>query len=119
MLAFFVNYLPTPLVLLTDSSGNQAVHIAPEAFKVASAEFPDQIEFWQNALPGKLKGQLASVCTSSSQRRIPLFNSAFSVFSFPVLRFSASMAKVLMSQLTQMLKLLAALRVWVHAKTRQ
>ncbi|KXN82588.1 hypothetical protein AN958_02439 [Leucoagaricus sp. SymC.cos] len=59
--SFFINYLPTPLALLTDSRGNQAVHIAPEAFTVASAEFPDQIDFWQNALPGKLKGQLASL----------------------------------------------------------
>lgn len=56
-----MNYLPIPLVLLTDSSGEQAVHIAPEAFSVASAEFPDQLDVWQNTLPGKLKGQLASV----------------------------------------------------------
>jgi hypothetical protein len=46
---------------LTDAQGNQAVHIAPEALTVASAEFPDEIDFWQNALQGKLKGQLASV----------------------------------------------------------
>lgn len=59
--SFFINYLPTPLVLLSDSSGNQAVHIAPEAFTVASAEFPDQVDFWQNALPGHLKGQLESL----------------------------------------------------------
>jgi len=50
------------LVLLSDSCGKQAVHIAPEAFAVASAEFPDQIDFWQDALPGDLKGQLESVC---------------------------------------------------------
>jgi hypothetical protein len=47
---------------LTDSSGNQAVHIAPEAFQVASAEFPDEIDVWQKALPGGIKGGLASVC---------------------------------------------------------
>jgi len=46
------------LVLLSDCCGKQAVHIAPEAFAVASAEFPDQIDFWQDALPGDLKGQL-------------------------------------------------------------
>ena len=54
-LGAFVNYLPTPLVLLTDSQGNQNVHIAPEAFAVASAEFPDQINVWQDATQGKLE----------------------------------------------------------------
>ncbi|KAF8649153.1 hypothetical protein AX16_005951 [Volvariella volvacea WC 439] len=57
----FVNYLPIPLSLLTDSDGTQNVHIALEAFDVASAEFPDQIDVWQNALPGQLKGKLASL----------------------------------------------------------
>ncbi|PFH48702.1 hypothetical protein AMATHDRAFT_149320 [Amanita thiersii Skay4041] len=57
----FVNYLPIPLTLLTDSNGDQNVHIAPEAFTVASAEFPDQIDFWQNALPGNLKGKLETL----------------------------------------------------------
>ena len=56
-----MSYLPTPLVLLTDKFGFQTVHIAPEAFTVASAEFPDEIQTWQNALPGALKGKLASV----------------------------------------------------------
>ncbi|PPQ65798.1 LOW QUALITY PROTEIN: hypothetical protein CVT26_000383 [Gymnopilus dilepis] len=59
--SLFLNFLPTPLVLLTDSNGAQNVHIAPEAFQVASAEFADETEFWQNALPGSLKGQLASL----------------------------------------------------------
>ncbi|TRM58929.1 hypothetical protein BD626DRAFT_510149 [Schizophyllum amplum] len=51
----FVNYLPTPLVLLTDSEGVQNVHIAPEAFSVASLEFPDQIDVWQEAVGGELE----------------------------------------------------------------
>ncbi|KAL1739971.1 hypothetical protein HDZ31DRAFT_48432 [Schizophyllum fasciatum] len=51
----FVNYLPTPLVLLTDSEGEQSIHIAPEAFDVASLEFPDQIDAWQDAVNGSLK----------------------------------------------------------------
>ncbi|KJA21567.1 hypothetical protein HYPSUDRAFT_55453 [Hypholoma sublateritium FD-334 SS-4] len=59
--ALFLNFLPVPLVLLTETNGAQNVHIAPEAFQVASAEFPDQISVWQNALPGALKGQLASL----------------------------------------------------------
>ena len=46
---------------LTDARGAQAVHIAPEAFAVASVEFADEIQVWQNALPGALKGKLASV----------------------------------------------------------
>ncbi|KAK7685580.1 hypothetical protein QCA50_011447 [Cerrena zonata] len=57
----FLTFLPTPLVLLTDSHGAQAVHIAPEAFTVASREFADQIDVWQNALPGNLKGKLESL----------------------------------------------------------
>ncbi|KIM38039.1 hypothetical protein M413DRAFT_448078 [Hebeloma cylindrosporum] len=59
--SLFTNYLPTPLALLTDSHGFQSVHISPEAFSVASAEFPDQIDVWQNALPGPLKGKLATL----------------------------------------------------------
>ena len=59
--SLFLTFVPLPLVLLTDAQGNQAVHIAPEAFTVASAEFADEITFWQDALPGKLKGQLESV----------------------------------------------------------
>ena len=60
-LALFLTFLPTPLVLLTDSAGHQSVHIAPEAFDVATAEFKDEVQFWQNALPGSLKGKLSSV----------------------------------------------------------
>ncbi|EJF59301.1 hypothetical protein DICSQDRAFT_156307 [Dichomitus squalens LYAD-421 SS1] len=59
--SLFVNYLPTPLVLLTDDAGHQSVHIAPEAFTVATAEFADEVQTWQDALPGALKGQLASL----------------------------------------------------------
>nr|GAT56785.1 predicted protein [Mycena chlorophos] len=59
--SLYISYLPTPLVLLTAEDGSQHVHIAPEAFTVASAEFPDQIDFWQDALPGELKGQLATL----------------------------------------------------------
>ncbi|KAJ7346724.1 hypothetical protein DFH08DRAFT_914726 [Mycena albidolilacea] len=59
--SLYISYLPTPLVLLTSEDGSQNVHIAPEAFTVASAEFAEQIEFWQDSLPGDLKGQLASL----------------------------------------------------------
>ncbi len=61
-LAFYTNFLPIPLVLLTEKDGSQNVHIAPEAFDVATAEFPDQIDVWQNALPFGLKGNLKAVC---------------------------------------------------------
>ncbi|PPR00180.1 hypothetical protein CVT24_005078 [Panaeolus cyanescens] len=57
----FTNFLPIPLTLITEADGSQNVHIAFEAFTVASAEFPDQIDVWQNALPGPLKGQLESL----------------------------------------------------------
>ncbi|TFY76408.1 hypothetical protein EWM64_g7604 [Hericium alpestre] len=57
----FLTFIPTPLVLLTESSGQQNVHIAPEAFQVATAAFGDEISFWQDSLTGKLKGHLASL----------------------------------------------------------
>ncbi|PPQ97377.1 hypothetical protein CVT26_006611 [Gymnopilus dilepis] len=47
--------------LITASDGTQNVHIAPEAFDVASSEFKDALDFWQDALPGHLKGQLSSL----------------------------------------------------------
>ncbi|KAL7277149.1 hypothetical protein ACG7TL_008995 [Trametes sanguinea] len=59
--SLFLTFLPTPLVLLTDAAGNQSVHIAPEAFDVATAEFGTEVTVWQDALPGGLKGQLASL----------------------------------------------------------
>ena len=62
--ALFVNYLPTPLVLLTDKRGLQTIHIAPEAFSVATAQFKDEIQFWQDALHGDFKGKLESVSPS-------------------------------------------------------
>ncbi|KAH9916995.1 uncharacterized protein BXZ73DRAFT_105687 [Epithele typhae] len=59
--SLFVSYLPTPLTFITDAKGRQSVHIAPEAFSVATAEFSDEISVWQNALPGALKGKLDSL----------------------------------------------------------
>ncbi|KAK0212757.1 hypothetical protein DFS33DRAFT_1249679 [Desarmillaria ectypa] len=59
--SLYVSYIPTPLVLLSDTTGAQHVHIAPEAFSVASAEFGDEIEYWQKRLPGTLKGKLESL----------------------------------------------------------
>ncbi|KAG6885736.1 hypothetical protein C0993_010563 [Termitomyces sp. T159_Od127] len=46
----FINYLPIPLVLLTEPDGTQNVYIAPEAFAVASVEFADEIQLWQDSL---------------------------------------------------------------------
>ncbi|KAL0956526.1 hypothetical protein HGRIS_002667 [Hohenbuehelia grisea] len=59
--SLYLTYLPLPLVLLTESDGTQGVFIAPEAFAVATAEFGPEVSFWQDALPGKLKGRLASL----------------------------------------------------------
>ncbi|KAJ3746733.1 hypothetical protein DFH05DRAFT_1394856 [Lentinula detonsa] len=56
----FLNFLPIPLVLLTDSDGTQSVHIAPEAFAVTSAEFLDEIDVWQEALPPAIPLQTVS-----------------------------------------------------------
>ncbi|KAF8345916.1 hypothetical protein F5887DRAFT_1061550 [Amanita rubescens] len=57
----YITYLPLPLVLLTEEDGSQNMYIAPEAFSVASAEFKGDIQFWQNALPGQLKGELSTL----------------------------------------------------------
>ncbi|KAG5641475.1 hypothetical protein DXG03_005115 [Asterophora parasitica] len=57
----FVNYLPIPLSLITAKDGSQNVHISPEAFTVATAEFPDQIQFWQDSLKWPLTGKLQSL----------------------------------------------------------
>ncbi|KAF8967856.1 hypothetical protein BDZ97DRAFT_1801579 [Flammula alnicola] len=59
--SLYITYIPLPLVLLTAADGSQNVHIAPEAFKVASNEFKDEVEFWQQSLPGRLKGKLATL----------------------------------------------------------
>ncbi|KAG6832421.1 hypothetical protein H0H87_001581 [Tephrocybe sp. NHM501043] len=59
--SLYVTYLPIPLVLLTNSDGTQNVYIAPEAFKVATAEFGEDIQFWENALSGELNGKLSSL----------------------------------------------------------
>ena len=52
-----MTYLPTPLVVVDGHD----VHIAPEAFDVASVEFGEDISFWQEALPGDLKGNFHKV----------------------------------------------------------
>ncbi|KAH8077074.1 hypothetical protein BXZ70DRAFT_705743 [Cristinia sonorae] len=57
----FLNFLPIPLVYITDNRGVQHVHIAKDAFEVASKEFADQIDVWQNALPRNLRGKLSSL----------------------------------------------------------
>lgn len=49
------------MVLLTDALGAQRVHIAPEAFKVSSVEFGDELHFWQGSLPEELSGRLELV----------------------------------------------------------
>ncbi|KAJ3759694.1 hypothetical protein EV360DRAFT_41436 [Lentinula raphanica] len=58
--SLFLNFLPIPLALLTDSNGIQSVHIAPAAFAVASAEFSDEIDVWQEALPPTIQLETAS-----------------------------------------------------------
>ncbi len=55
--AAFVNYLPTPLVLLNGTE----VHIALEAYNVSSVQFADEILVWERALAGTLDHGLQSV----------------------------------------------------------
>jgi hypothetical protein len=64
MTALWVTYLPLPLSLLVDEDGSQSIYISPEAFTLASAEFADSIEWWQDELPGDLKGRLAELSGS-------------------------------------------------------
>ena len=46
--SLFVSFLPFPLVVTKSLLGPVgAIHIAPEAFNVSSAEFTDEIAFWQ------------------------------------------------------------------------
>jgi hypothetical protein len=58
--SFQVLPIPLVLVLVTEPDNSQAIHIAPEAFAVASST--DQIlDVRQNALSGSLRGQLGLV----------------------------------------------------------
>ncbi|PPQ63478.1 hypothetical protein CVT24_005135 [Panaeolus cyanescens] len=59
--SLYVTYIPLPLVLVTNENGGQDVHIAPEAFAVASTEFQEQMSVWQSDLPYPLRGQLESL----------------------------------------------------------
>ncbi|KZV95737.1 hypothetical protein EXIGLDRAFT_734781 [Exidia glandulosa HHB12029] len=46
--SLFVSFVPFPLVVTKSLLGPVgAIHIAPEAFNVSSAEFADEIAFWQ------------------------------------------------------------------------
>lgn len=67
-IALWVTYLPLPLSLLTEGDGSQSIHISPEAFTLASAEFADSIEWWQDSLPSDLKGRLAELSGSKVLR---------------------------------------------------
>ena len=63
--SLFLTFIPFPVVLLNDEAGRQHLHIAPEAFKVASAEFADEIGFWQSATHLNLS-QVSRLVQSSS-----------------------------------------------------
>ncbi|KAF8875475.1 hypothetical protein CPB85DRAFT_1235909 [Mucidula mucida] len=53
----FINYLPTPLVLVN----GEEVHIALEAYDVASAEFADQLSAWEEAISSSVEGGLKAL----------------------------------------------------------
>lgn len=115
--SLFLSFVPLPVVLLTDSKGNQAVHIAPEAFTVATAEFPDQIDVWQNSLPGKLKGQLASVWIFIIAFLNFKLISIGGSFSCQAPRFLPSMARIRSWQLTPMQRSQEASKALALART--
>ncbi|KAH6913966.1 hypothetical protein BKA70DRAFT_1260005 [Coprinopsis sp. MPI-PUGE-AT-0042] len=66
--SLWVTYLPLPLSLLTEEDGSQNIYVSPEAFTLASVEFADSIDWWQDALPGDLKGRLAELSGSKILR---------------------------------------------------
>jgi hypothetical protein len=113
--ALFLNFLPTPLVLLTDGNGYQNVHIAPEAFAVVSAEFPDQIDIWQKSLPGRLRGNLQSVSeyTISDDGL-----TSVQLDSCPALKFCLSTVDPPFKPWMTMRRLRAPSKHLVHARTR-
>ena len=80
------------MVYLTDAFGHQSVHIAPEAFTVATAEFGDEVSVWQNALPGALKGKLESVSALAAVVKLELIGF---VSSFLVLKSLPLTARIL------------------------
>jgi len=93
-LDMFSNVLPTPLVLITDDDGRQNIHIAPEAFDVAKSNYGDQIDVWQNALPGSLKGQLESVSRYVHNLPKHKFPHRHLKHSYQVPRFLQSMGRI-------------------------
>lgn len=111
-IALFLTFLPIPVVLLTDKDGSQNVHIAPEAFSVASTEFADEIQVWQNALSGPLKGQLSTV----SPTRTKFKQMLIILPSFPELKCSPLTAQTPSTLLTRMRKLLAPSSRLAHAR---
>ena len=51
-LALFFSYIPTPLVLLADEHGQQAVYIGPKLTTIISnPNFKEVVPIWQKALP--------------------------------------------------------------------
>jgi len=57
-IALWVNYVPAPLVLLAEENDTQAIYISKSAFNISGAMFGDDLQFWQDALPGNLSGRL-------------------------------------------------------------
>jgi len=54
----WVNYVPAPLSLLAGENGTQGVYISQSAFNISKAMFGEDLQFWQNVLPGELEGHL-------------------------------------------------------------
>lgn len=110
----YTTYLPIPLVLLVDESGHQDVYIAPEAFSVTQKNFPEQIDTWQNALDGDLKGKLESVCGENFAYMRPI--SDLLSPSFQVQRSSLLTVLIPGPPWMPTLRLLAASNLSLHVK---
>lgn len=114
--ALFLTYLPIPVVQLTDPSGVQSVYIAPEAFNVSSVEFADEIQVWEDALPGSLQLESVGVCLPVCIATT-LINMLFTC-SFLVPRCLLSTAPILSLQWTPTHKLRVLCSPLAHARTR-
>ena len=93
-----------------------AYSYCPEAFTVASNEFKDEVEFWQEALPGHLKVQLASVCLP-----LPWFKTLPNlryVKLFLVRKCFVSTERILLLLWTKMLRSKVAIKPWEPTRIR-
>lgn len=124
--SLFVSYIPFPLVItqsLSEPLG--AIHIAPEAFNVSSAEFADELAFWQG-----VRG-LSDLASVSNWHRVTQYftnvpslrvicsgHNHFDVASSAVLECYSSMVSILGLQSTRTRRSRAVISRMLRDRTR-